>query len=1144
MPINVASGAVHFDKQDIRITGRFTLHWGRSYHSGLTGDMDSPFGQGWTNVCFAKLTRSGKDYRFQSPSGSIIQFPDPDDSVERQGTIRDLGSFHEISRQGFQLRVTQWGLDGSITRYHFQPERNGQWWPLRSVEDATGNGLELAWDEQGRLKGLRQKLEKRTLAVSYTTGGRIASVAFRYPDGRQQILARYDYDPNGRLSAAIDAQGFSERYEYDPSGRISREIAKDGGILTFKYDDKGRCIRLCGLDNYNLKVLKYLDHIQWTEVKNSIGNTTRYQWLASGQVTLEMSPSGGKTETSYDEHGRIISKVGPLGDKTEFVFDGDGNRSKIIDALGQETSFKYNASHLPVEYVDTAGGSWKKVYDEANRVVCASDPAGSKWTVEYDKSGNAVTIERPDGATRKQRYAESGRLEETTDWEGRKASFIHDEFGRTVLRRDPDGSTTSFEYDLSGRPLKIASSGGKSVVYAYNAAGNAVRMDKSGETPIHYRYGTCRRLLERKDGAGNAIRYTWGTEPDRLETVFNEIGEAYRFTYDAAERVSMETGFDGRKTVFKYDLSGRCIEKTNGLGQRISFKHDLLGRIVEEDAEGDEPSVFTYDKHGNLATAANSWGSLVFERDDLGRVISESQDGFKILRRYDPLGKVLGLESDAGIEFEYTYDKNGLVAGIDANGLGRYAFERNERSQISARTLPGGLRLENAYDSRGRLLKQAISGPGMDPLQPLTIVKRDYAYGESDLLHSIEDGLWGKSTYSHDEARRLVQFATAEGQTAFRLAPTGDIESTRSNADSEVTFAYGPGGRLVRQGESDYFYDAAGRLVLKSTIDRFGSRSECTYSWDAKDRLRSFKSAEGTFWEYTYDPLGRRSSKKGPEKEIRYIWDESVLLHEMEKNGKTVTWGFDPHSFKPLLKIDGGSLLSIIHDHLGTPREMLDAKGKIVWATRFDPWGNPIAGKGRLDDCPFRFQGQYFDGESGLHYNRFRYYDPKVARFISQDPARLTGGISAYQYVHNPLHWIDPLGLCGEEEKPAETTFRGERSSNDPEKVFQEGLKSKGDNMDLLRHCEGNKPDTGYLSSSQDIGIAEGFAGKNGYVYEIETNKGINANETLGSASPFPEQKEVSVPTAIQPGEIKGAYPVKGGKMTGEYIPNPNFGGG
>ena len=101
-------------------------------------------------------------------------------------------------------------------------------------------------------------------------------------------------------------------------------------------------------------------------------------------------------------------------------------------------------------------------------------------------------------------------------------------------------------------------------------------------------------------------------------------------------------------------------------------------------------------------------------------------------------------------------------------------------------------------------------------------------------------------------------------------------------------------------------------------------------------------------------------------------------------------------------------------DHLGTPIAAHNAKGEAVWTAEYEAWGR-IRQETVSDDpkvnIPFRFQGQYYDEESGLHYNRFRYYDPEIGRFVSQDPIGLDGGLNIYVYVKNPVQWVDPSGL-------------------------------------------------------------------------------------------------------------------------------------
>jgi RHS repeat-associated protein len=100
-------------------------------------------------------------------------------------------------------------------------------------------------------------------------------------------------------------------------------------------------------------------------------------------------------------------------------------------------------------------------------------------------------------------------------------------------------------------------------------------------------------------------------------------------------------------------------------------------------------------------------------------------------------------------------------------------------------------------------------------------------------------------------------------------------------------------------------------------------------------------------------------------------------------------------------------------DHLGTPQELTSPHGKLVWAVQYRAYGNVVRTLANDIETPLRFQGQYYDAESGLHYNRHRYYQPNTGRFLTPDPIKLAGGLNNYQYVPNPVNWVDPLGLAG-----------------------------------------------------------------------------------------------------------------------------------
>lgn len=130
------------------------------------------------------------------------------------------------------------------------------------------------------------------------------------------------------------------------------------------------------------------------------------------------------------------------------------------------------------------------------------------------------------------------------------------------------------------------------------------------------------------------------------------------------------------------------------------------------------------------------------------------------------------------------------------------------------------------------------------------------------------------------------------------------------------------------------------------------------------------------------------------------------------RNDSKKTYIYEPGTFKPLAQIQDGTIYHYHVDHLGTPKELTDREGRIVWKARYKTYGNLAIKEVEEVENNLRFQGQYHDAETGLHYNRFRYYHPDTGQFIHQDPIGLSGGMNRYQYAPNPVMWVDPLGLC------------------------------------------------------------------------------------------------------------------------------------
>ncbi len=256
--------------------------------------------------------------------------------------------------------------------------------------------------------------------------------------------------------------------------------------------------------------------------------------------------------------------------------------------------------------------------------------------------------------------------------------------------------------------------------------------------------------------------------------------------------------------------------------------------------------------------------------------------------------------------------------------------------------------------------------------------------------------------------------------------------SPQNDIDARLPLAPIADNRLTHWQKLFYRYDAWGNL-----ISRRNGLYEQHYCYDADNRLVQAhgRGPQGEFEaQYHYDALGRRNRKvvryKGKtEQTTRFLWQGYRLLQEQRDDGSRRSWSYDPASpWSPLAALEqaGDSRSADIYwyhtDLNSAPLEVTDAAGNLCWSGQYDTFGKlqgqTVAGAAKRQGAqyqqPLRYAGQYQDDESGLHYNLFRYYEPEVGRFTTQDPIGLRGGLNLYQYAPNPLMWVDPLGLSGE----------------------------------------------------------------------------------------------------------------------------------
>ena len=200
-------------------------------------------------------------------------------------------------------------------------------------------------------------------------------------------------------------------------------------------------------------------------------------------------------------------------------------------------------------------------------------------------------------------------------------------------------------------------------------------------------------------------------------------------------------------------------------------------------------------------------------------------------------------------------------------------------------------------------------------------------------------------------------------------------------------YRYDAGGRTIEDGRWRYRYGAQGRLA-EITRASTGQRQAA----------------------YRYNALGERARKLGTSVTYYHYDLEGRLLAETDASGQTRA-EYLYLGDEPLALSRSGQIYYYHNDHLGTPQKLTDGAGQVVWSASYRAFGEASIGVGYVTQN-LRFPGQYYDEESGLHYNYHRYYDPDMGRYLTSDPIGLAGGMNTYIYVgNNPLTRIDPTGL-------------------------------------------------------------------------------------------------------------------------------------
>jgi len=1071
-PVDVATGKVFTDTVDFSLPGPIPLVWERTWFS--TSTYQGPLGHGWHHLFDLALREDGQAVAVRMPDGRPVGFPALNEGqsfYQRQDKLtlgRDAKGYWLDNAQGLRYRFTAKTPDGNQPLAHVEDkngfaivfERDAKGTLLR-IKDSAGRILWVESDGLGRITAI-------TTAHPDKPGEKLHLVRYQYGETGDLIQSadalghtwQYRYERH-LLVKETNRNGLSFYFEWDGQDSHARCLRTfgDGGIYDhkLKYDLISQITEVTDSLGYKTlyhwndlgvveKTIDALGHVTLTTYTpfaekesetDALGLTAHYHYDARGNMTAIENPDGSQLTTEYvgdkpvqavdamggvwvwefDSKERLVKRVNPLGAQTRFEY-ADGHLVSLIDAMGGKTELGYDGQHnlnaliLP----NQAQSRWE--YDALGRCIAATDPLGNRQLRRFDAVGNVVRVLEPDGNARELAYDGEGNVVHAKDMHY-DVRFEYQGMSRLKVRHQA-GTAVNFLYDTEERLIGILNEHGEAYRFELDATGEVV--SESGFDGLRRSYG--------RDAKG------------RVATLTRPDGRVAKYTYDAADRVMVIEHGEEEAEAFAYRADGALMQASNSVA-KLAMERNSLGQMLKESV-GDTWVSSEYDILGNRIAMRSSLGAAQrISRNALG-------DVEKI---------TAGRKADAGPE------EHGFKTEWETS------IQRDILGQELNRELPGGLRATWKRDKLGRPIQHHIHSPSLvrersyswEPNDRIKSIvdsqfgTRDFGY---DALGNLAFATQGQEfTFRAPDAVGNL-FRTGE-RGDRKYGPGGQLLEARTK-DGIASYSYDAEGNLIRKevrkaGGAGHFGDRATAEHSLAESEPGGSRI-WTYEWNALGQLVKVMRPDGREVKFAYDPLGRRIRKTFGKRITHWVWDGNVPLHEwvVVKGTDTVagkspqpsgpamvasdkllsglltsqpsqgppledaergtekapiTWLFEPESFAPMAKLVGERKYSILTDHLGTPYVMADAEGKEVWSADIDVYGARQGGTGHAQACPFRFPGQYEDEETGLYYNRFRYYDPEAGSYVSQDPIGLLGGMASYSYPSDINKAADPLGL-------------------------------------------------------------------------------------------------------------------------------------
>jgi RHS repeat-associated protein len=645
--------------------------------------------------------------------------------------------------------------------------------------------------------------------------------------------------------------------------------------------------------------------------------------------------------------------------------------------------------------------------------------------MEYDDAGNVTRITRPDGSFLEMEYDGSSRVTKLTSALGDNIRYAYDAMGNTTSREAYNGFPQLFfkwenAFDEIGRVIELTGAGPASWAYGYDKVNNLTSVSDPNDHAASMAYDGLNRLITFVDERGSATSSTYGdtdqpvttTDPNTVVTGYVRNGWG-----EAIEEQSNDVG----AIVQERNQNGQATERTDARGVVSQFSYDDAGCITAATYPGESASdvAYSYDSVaggnkgiGRLTGVSDAAGTVGYIYDILGRIVTEERvigsQIYTIAYEYDAAGNVVNVtypsgrivffdrDDDGGTEVIRTLPSGGSMAWL-VQWVGRTPF--GPRSGI---LFGNDMRETRSYDQDGRItaLETLIDGTGT------FMIDWTYAYGDKRNLTAITD--------LQNAANNQVYGYTDNGFLQTALGPWGSPSAVETQTYSRVSGSNRLGGVTTDGTPSRSFTsDDAGNVIGDTDLSTSTTKE---LAFNHPGQLASVEIGGTPKGGYLYDYLSRLVSRGLPASSttLHLVHDlNGNLIAEYDSAGtllREYVWLDD----RPVAAITAGMtpVTYWVHtDHIERPVMMTDDTDAVVWQASYLPYGEvySIAGSASID---YRFPGQWFQLESGLHYNWHRHYDPTTGRYVQPDPLGMPDGPSRWAYVLNsPLMSVDPKGL-------------------------------------------------------------------------------------------------------------------------------------